>query len=123
MNANTGAFVDPSKPDQDTYIVGQEPDTKGNPIPTKKLDESNDLLDVVANRKRIVEQTGGRGDAALGSWKTSEGVDLDASAMKSTEAEAMGLAQERGEKAIWSSKKFRESGYQDGDIMNPKYKG
>lgn len=124
IDVNTGAQVNVDNPEVDTYIVGKEPDTAGVPIPTKSIRSADILTKTNALRKSIVEKTGARPGASIGSWKTSGGaVDIDASAMEPDLDSAMKKAEDRDEKAIFSTKKLRETGYESGDILNPKYKG
>lgn len=121
MDANTGEALDASDPSQDTYVVGGEPDTKGKPIRTIKARKSDLLTKISKARKNVVEKTGGRENATLGSWTVKGVTDLDASGKEPDLEKAMQKMDERKEKAIFSSKKFRESGYEDGDINNPKF--
>jgi hypothetical protein len=124
IDVNTGSQVNVDNPEADTYIVGKEPDTAGNAIPTKSIRSADILTKTNALRKSIVEKTGARPGASIGSWKTKGGaVDIDASAMEPDLEKAMQKASDRDEKAIFSTKKLRESGYESGDIMNPNYKG
>ena len=124
IDVNTGEQVNVDDPKADTYVVGKEPDTAGKPIPTTSIRSSDILTKTNALRKGIVEKTGARPGASIGSWKTKGGaVDIDASAMEPDLDKAMEKAKDRDEKAIFSTKKLRESGYSDGDIMNPHYKG
>lgn len=123
-DVNTGEQVNVDNPNADTYIVGKEPDTAGVPIATKSIKSADILTKTNAIRKSIVEKTGARPGASIGSWKTSGGAaDIDASAMEPDLEKAMAKAADRNEKAIFSTKKLRESDYDSGDIINPHYKG
>ena len=125
IDVNTGEQVNTENPEADTYVVGKEPDTAGKPIATKSIKTSDLLTKTNALRKGIVEKTDARPGASIGSWKTKGGaVDIDASAMEPDKEAALAKAADRNEKAIFSTKKFRESGKKyDGDIENPNYKG
>jgi hypothetical protein len=124
MDINTGEMISVDNPETDTYVVGKEPDVNGNPIKTKSIRSTDVLTKIGKIRRDIVEATDARPGTAVGSWKTKGGaVDIDASAMEPDLNKAMTKAEDRDEKAIFSTKKFRESGYNDGDIANPKYKG
>lgn len=129
MNLKTGELIDTSNPAKDTYVVGGEPDVKGNRIPTKLLSNPNTspmfLKQVLQQRRALVKKTGDRPGASMGSWLPAgaKQVDLDASGIEPDLAKAMDKARVRNEKAIWSTKKFRKSGKKfDGDILNPSYK-
>lgn len=137
MDVNTGEFVDASDPTRDTYVVGQAPNTEGKSIPTEKF-EGKDLgtpdiahetylPEIVSKfpemRAAIRRQTGAREGASIGSWIKDDGnIDIDASEKEPDLGRAMDKAKVRNEKAIFSTKKLRESGYEDGDILNPHYK-
>jgi hypothetical protein len=142
MDVNTGEFVDASDETKDTYVVGKEPDTAGNPIPTIPLNKEalgtpdianeTSLPEMVSKFPKMVSdirsKTGGRKGASIGSWITTDkaknptGVDIDASAQEPDLGQALQKAKVRNEKAIFSTKKLRQSGYEDGDIDNPHYK-
>lgn len=121
MDVNTGEFVNADDPKKDTHLVGKEPDTQGKAIPTEPMKtETESYLRFPEMVRKIREATGGREGASIGSWKNADGsVDIDASAQEPSLAKALEKARVRNEKAIWSSKKFRETG--DGDIKNPFY--
>ena len=124
MDVNTGEFVDTSDPTKDTYVVGGEPDIKGNKI-REKVRPQSELADPAhfsAHVNRIRKATGGRLGASLGAWTKGKKVVLDASSQEPDLNRAMMKAEDRNEEAVWSSKKFRESGNAfDGDIANPNF--
>jgi hypothetical protein len=123
MDAHTGEFLDVSDPSKDAYVVGKEPDTEGKPIPTTPLSAAQGAVGHLSRiRRDIIAKTGNRPGVAVGSWTTGDRVDIDASALEPSLHKAMAKATERNEEAIFSTKKFRESGYKDGDIRNPNYK-
>lgn len=123
MDVNTGEFVDVDDPSKDTHLVGQEPNVKGEKIPTTTMDSAETFMRFPEMTRKIRAATGGREGASVGSWVNPEGkVDIDASAQEPDLAKALEKARVRNEAAIWSTKKFRESGYEDGDIPNPFYK-
>jgi len=129
MNLKTGELIDTNNPAKDTYVVGGEPDVKGNRIPTKPLSNPNTspmfLKQVLQQRRILTRKMGDRPNASMGSWlpEGAKKVDLDASGIEPDLARAMDKARVRNEKAIFSTKKFRESGKKfDGDIANPVYK-
>ena len=122
MDVNTGDFVDVKDPSKDTYLVGKEPDTEGKPIPTAPLAAGQTFMRFPEMVRNIRNATGGREGASIGSWRKDSGeVDIDASAQEPDLAKAMEKARVRNEEAIWSTKKFRKSGYTNGDIKNPFY--
>ena len=124
MDAVTGNMVNVDTPETDTYVVGKEPDVNGYPIDTTSIRSTDILTKVGKIQRNIVKATKARPGTAVGSWKTKGGaVDIDASGLEPDLDKAMKKAEDRDEKAIFSTKKFRESGYNDGDIANPKYKG
>lgn len=132
MDINTGKILDTDDPRKDTYVVGKEPDSKGVLIPTTtsefvnpKKGERSDFLPQVLNKIReIREATGGRTEVGIGAWHSGRRrtTDLDAVSPEPDLAKAMEKARVRNEKAIFSTKKYRESGNDDGDILNPLYK-
>jgi hypothetical protein len=124
MDLNTGEMLDTTNPSKDTYVVGKEPDTKGEPIKTIPLAKTEDIFSKVPEmRRQFLEQTGGRKASAIGSWKNDDGtIDIDASGTDPSLSSALNKAKIRNEKAIFSTKKFRKSGEKyDGDIANPFY--
>ena len=123
MNAATGDFIDTSDSSKDTYLVGKEPDTEGNPIPTQTVDDATMLVKLPQIRRDFLAKTGGRKGTSVGSWGTDKGIAIDASGEDPNLSSALNKAKDRNEEAIWSTKKFRESGEAyDGDIPNPFYK-
>lgn len=124
IDANTGEQVNVDNPEADTFVVGKEPDIAGKPIKTKSIRSKDSLTKANQIRRDIVKATDSRPGVAIGSWKTKGGAaDIDASGLEPDKEAALAKASERNEKAIFSTKKFRESGYDDGDIENPNYKG
>lgn len=123
MDANTGEFVNTDDPSKDTYLVGKEPDSEGKPIPTEKISDADIMTKLPSIRRSFIEKTGGREGVSVGSWGTDKGIDIDASGADPVLSSALNKAKDRNEEAIWSTKKFRESGEAyDGDIPNPFYK-
>lgn len=125
MDANTGDFLDTNDASKDTYIVGKAPDLEGKPIPTTPLSGAQGAFGHLSKiRRDVMAKTGNRPGVAIGSWQTPTGVDIDASELEPKLHVALAKATDRNEKAIFSTKKFRESGDNfDGDIANPNYKG
>ena len=124
MDIHTGEFIDTQDPAKDTYVVGGEPDTKGNKIDAVPVGFGGQLLtNLPSIRRQILDKTGGREGVGVGSWRRRGGIDVDASAIDPNLGSALLKAKDRNEKAIFSTKKFRESGKKyDGDIANPSYK-
>lgn len=106
MSVNSGKMVQPGKKG---YMVGGEPDTEGNRIPTRSVPEAEfgegHVYDAV---KALHELTGGRPGVHLGAWKDNGNVELDASRMTKKPGEAIRKGRARGEKAIWDNKKMTE---------------
>jgi hypothetical protein len=135
MDIGTGQILDTDNPKKDTYVVGKEPDSKGVPIPTTESDflnpskmgqggHSEFLGKVLSKINEIKQATGGRTNVGIGAWHSDDltSTDLDAVSPEPDLAKAMEKARVRNEKAIFSTKKYRESGNEDGDILNPSYK-
>lgn len=147
MDVNTGEFVNADDPSSDTYLVGREPDTKGNPIDTVPVESDAKMFTSFPKLVRDIKvATGSREGSSIGSWRNEDGsIDVDASAQEPSLNKALLKADGRNEKAIWSSKKFREAkiayakkhgidyadveahadkhgNYIDGDIQNPNYR-
>jgi hypothetical protein len=124
MDIHSGEFLDTSNPSKDTYVVGGEPDKEGNRIETTPVGFGGQLASRLPSiRRDILAKTSGREGVGVGSWRRRGGVDVDASAIDPNLGSALLKAKDRNEKAIFSTKKFRESGKKyDGDIANPSYK-
>ena len=106
-NANTMRLVQPGR---EMYIVGKEPTApnkrgKTKPIPTTYVPvEGLHPMRVVQEAAKIVKKTKANPKVNLGSWKNEGKFELDASRGYPTEKEAMGLAKDRNEIAIWDNK-------------------
>lgn len=124
MDVQTGNILDASDESKDTYVVGKEPDTSGRNIATKKVKTSGEMMTKLPQmRDAILARTGGRENVSIGSWarKSGRGIDVDASGLDPNLGSALLKAKKRNEQAIFSTKKLRESGFEDGDILNPYY--
>jgi hypothetical protein len=117
-NANTMRLVQPGR---EMYIVGKEPTApnkkgKAKSIPTTYVPQKGlHPMRVVQEAAKIVKKTKGRPTVNIGSWKNEGKFELDASRGYPTEKEAMGLADDRNEIAIWDNKNEKP-------INNPNYK-
>lgn len=88
------------------YIVGGEPDSHGQRIPTHYHEGLMSPLDAIKHRSRLRQSTQALG-ASLGSWRDNGKVEIDASRVTSKK-QAVSLGKQRGEKAVWNNKRGRE---------------
>lgn len=123
MDPRTGETVDTNDPSQDTHFVGGAPSASGEPIQTRSFDPDGTLLSVAKLRREIKQA--GRPNVNIGGWvNQGTGItELDASDSIPDADEAMETLKSRPqEEAMFSTKKFRESGEDfDGDIKNPNF--
>lgn len=85
-----------------TYVVGGEPDTKGERIPTKQVSHV-DVPTAMEHISHIRQASGNRPDAIAGSWVAPGRVDLDASSGFANRRQAMKVATSRNEEAYWDN--------------------
>jgi len=123
MDPRTGETIDTKNPEHDTHLIGGEPGVNGEPIPPRSFDPDGTLLSV-AKLRREIRQTG-RPNVKIGGWvNQGTGItELDASGSYPDPDVAMETLKSRPqEEAMFSTKKFRESGEDyDGDIKNPNF--
>jgi hypothetical protein len=84
------------------YVVGGEPDTKGQRIPTKQVPHV-DVPTATEHISHVRDVTGNRAGAIAGSWVAPGRVDLDASSGFRSRSQAMKVADSRHEEAIWDN--------------------
>jgi hypothetical protein len=89
------------------YVVGGEPDTKGERIPTKQVPHV-DTPTAMEHIENIRSTTGNRRGAIAGSWVAPGRVDLDASSAFTTHQQAMSVATKRNEEAYWDNEAGEE---------------
>lgn len=100
MNARTG---DVAKPHTPGYIVGGQPDRKGQRVPTE-YEPTASLDRVLHHRSRVAAGTDAP-HAAVGYWKDTEvpesSYEVDSSAIFRDRRVAKSVGRHRGEKAVW----------------------
>lgn len=84
------------------YVVGGEPDTKGERIPTRQVPHV-DTPTAMEHIDNIRTVTGNRRGAIAGSWVAPGRVDLDASSAFAKSSQAMKVATHRNEEAYWDN--------------------
>jgi hypothetical protein len=104
MDATTGHIYQPG---EDAYMVGQAPSVHGPAVQTQVTAGGGPARAAAAHRS-ITRQTGGRPGVAMGSWKDRGSTEIDASEAFSSRAKALGVAEDRGEKAIFGMKDMEE---------------
>ena len=108
MNVRSGEVAEPGKPG---YIVGGQPDARGQRIPTQYQAESGgtDLGTVMGHRSRIRAQTTDRA-TSVGYWRDTEvpnsDYEVDASSIFHDRRTAINVGQRRGEKSVWDLQKM-----------------
>jgi hypothetical protein len=100
FDTSTNRFLDVGK--DKTYVVGGEPDSKGERIPTRHVPHV-DLPTAIEHINRVRSETGNRRNALAGSWVTPDRVDLDASRAIENRSHALRVATGRNEEAIWDN--------------------
>ena len=100
FNTSTNKFLNVGE--DKTYVVGGEPDTKGERIPTVPV-ESVDIPTALEHMDRVRRLTGHRPDAIAGSWVQPDRVDLDASGAIANRRQALKTGEARNEEAIWDN--------------------
>jgi len=100
FNTSTNKFLDAGV--DKTYVVGGEPDTSGQRIPTKQAPHV-DVPTAMAHIEHIRSSTGNRHGAIAGSWVAPGRVDLDASGAFANNRQAMKVATARSEEAYWDN--------------------
>ena len=104
-NIRTGKLVNPGKK---TYMVGSEPDTKGQPIPTVAVNsEDFNASHVTDAANTIKAATGNRARVNVGAWEDEGKVYLDASATVKRPGEAIRKGRNRKEKSVWDNRRMR----------------
>ena len=113
LDVQTGSLIgnDPKGPHG--YIVGGEPNASGNRIETQRIPQS-EFNQKTAHKaaQSIVSSADNSPGLGVGGWfdteQDSPPVEIDAVRVHPTLKGAMGLAQQRGERAVWSTKLQQE---------------
>lgn len=105
MDAATGHIYQPG---ENAYMVGQAPSIHGSPVQTRVVAGTPSTGQAAAAHRSITGQTGGRSGVAMGSWKDRGSTEIDASEAFHTPEAALGVAERRGEKAIFGMKDMSE---------------
>jgi hypothetical protein len=100
FDTSTNRFLEVGK--DKIYVVGGEPDTKGERIATEHVPHV-DLPTAIGHINRVRSETGNRRNALAGSWVTPDRVDLDASGAIADRRQALKVATARNEEAIWDN--------------------
>jgi len=104
-NIRTGKLVSPGKK---VYMVGSEPDTKGQPIPTTTVKaEDFSAGHALTATNNIRAATGNRARVNVGAWQDQGNVYIDASATVKRPGEAIRKGRNRNEAAIWDNRKMK----------------
>ena len=101
MNATTGKQYK-----GEGYSVGGSPGLDGRQIPTV-IDDPKDFTAkrVAEHRKRILHETKGNKDASVGTWLHEGKIQVDASDTVLSRAQAMVMAKDRNQIAIYDHAK------------------
>lgn len=84
------------------FVVGGEPDTHGERIPTHQVPHV-DVQTAMGHIERVRSESGGRHGAIAGSWVAPGRVDLDASSGFASRRQALKVGTHRNEEAIWDN--------------------
>jgi hypothetical protein len=118
MNAVTGHVLEPHEPG---YVVGAEPDTKGDRVPSGSFPAKQlTVANVLAERTRVREATGRRENANVGSWEARGRVITDASRTFPVQSEATLAALDRREEAGWNNTRMHDMPVNYGGFMDKR---
>lgn len=87
------------------YSVGGATNKDGNPIPSTYEEPRHFTEDrVAAHKQRLLDEVGDNKDASIGSWLHEGKIHIDAADTVLSRAQAMGMAKDRNQIAIYDHK-------------------
>jgi hypothetical protein len=102
-----------AQPGEPGFFVGGQPDSQGNRIPTANVPVDEFTPEAVEQHRARISAAAPDSNTLVGAWKDSNKgpaapIEIDASGQFDNHRDAMRVATQRGERAVWNNRLMKE---------------